>query len=136
MAGKYVKIHGKPILVSNEVYYAYYHMGRQRLTQEEKESRWRVASYDALDSEDHLGIDILVDRTAPGIEEIVIARATAEKLHQCLAQLPARERKLLEAIYFDDMSEREVAQTLGIPHMTVHNRKSRALRRLKELMKK
>ena len=136
MAEKYVKICGKLVTVSEAVHYAYYHMGRQRRTQEEKENRWRVASYDALDSEEHLGIDILEDRTVPAIEEIVIAKITAEKLHQCLNQLPAGERSLLEEIYFSDKSERQVAQDLGIPHMTVHNRKVKALQKLRKMMKK
>ncbi len=50
MAEKYIRIRGKLVAVTEEVYYAYYHMGRQRRTQEEKNGRRQVASYDALDS--------------------------------------------------------------------------------------
>ena len=51
MAEKYIKIHGKLIAVTEDIYYAYYHMGHQCRTQIEKEVRNRVASYDALDTE-------------------------------------------------------------------------------------
>lgn len=136
MAEKFIKIRGKLIAVTEDVYYTYYHMSRQRRTQAEKEERRRVASYDALDTNDGLGIDLLVDEESPSVEDTVIARVMAEKLHRCLALLPDRERSLLKKIYFGEMSERKVAQNLGIPCMTVHNRKIRALRKLRKMMMK
>ncbi len=136
MAERYIRIRGKLVAVTEEVYYTYYHMGRQRRTQAEKDSRRQVASYDALDTEDSLGIDLLVDRDSPSVEELAIANVMAEKLHRCLALLPEGERALLEKIYFCNQSEYKVAQTLGIPRMTVHNRKVKALCKLKKMMVK
>lgn len=134
MAEKHIKIRGKLIAVSEEVYYAYYHMGRQRLTQAEKESRRKVASYDALDTEDGLGIDLLVDDSSPSVEDVVINRIMSEKLHQCIARLSLAEQKIISILFFDEMSEREAAQTLGIPLMTFHNRKAKVIRKLKKMM--
>ena len=136
MAGKYIKIHDKMVAVTDEVYYTYHHMGRQRRTQEEKASRWRVTSYDALDTDESLGIDLLVDHDAPSVEDLAIANVMAEELRRCLALLPEGERTLLEKIYFSGMSERQVAQSLGIPCMTVHNRKVKSLCKLKKMMAK
>ncbi len=136
MAEKYIRIRGKLIAVSEEVYYAYYHMGRQCRTQAEKDCRRRIASYDALDTDDGLGIDLLVDLDSPSVEDAAIAKVMAEKLHRCLALLPEGERILLEKIYFSGMSERETAQSLGIPCMTLHDRKIKALRTLKKMMTK
>lgn len=136
MAEKYIKIRGEQVAVTEEVYYAYHHMGRQRRTQAEKDERRRVISYDALDTNDGLGVDLLVDEESSGVEDAVIARIMSEKLHRCLALLPDRERSLLEKIYFEDMSERQVAQSLGIPCMTLHDRKVKAIRKLRKLMAK
>ena len=136
MAERYIRIRGKLIAVTEEVYYTYYHMGRQCRTQMEKDSRRRIASYDALDTDDGLGVDLLVDRDSPSVEDAAIANVMAEKLHRCLALLPEGERTLLEKIYFFGQSEYEVAQILGIPRMTVHNRKVKALCRLKKMMTK
>lgn len=134
MADKHIKIRGELVAVTEEVYYIYHHMGRQRRTQAEKDGRRRVASYDALDTNDGLGIDLLVDEASPGVEEAVIARIMSEKLHRCLALLPERDRSLLEKIYFEEMSERQVAQIIGIPQKTLHDRKIRALRKLRKMM--
>lgn len=136
MAEKYIKIHGKLVAVTDEIYYTYYHMGRQRRTQEEKAGRRRIASYDALDTDDSLGIDLLVDHNTPSVEEIAIANVMAEKLHRCLALLPEGDRRLLEKIYFDGMSERQTAQSLGIPQRTLHDHKTKAIRNLKKMMNK
>ena len=136
MAEKYIKIRGKLVAVTEEVYYTYYHMGRQRRTQAEKDSRRRIASYDALDTDDGLGADLLVDADSPSVEDAAIAKVMAEKLHRCLALLPEDDRTLLERIYFSGQSEYEVAQFLGMPRMTVHNRKVKALCKLKKMMTK
>ena len=136
MAGKYIKIRGELVAVTDEVYYTYYHLGRQRRTQAEKDGRRRIASYDALDTDDGLGVDLLVDLDSPGVEDAAIAKVMAEKLHRCLDLLSDGERSLLTKIYFKEMSERQVAQSLGIPSMTVHNRKVRILRKLRKMMEK
>ena len=54
-----IKIQGKLIEVSEDVYYAYFHMERQERTQEEKKQRNEVMSYDALDNGDTVGMRIL-----------------------------------------------------------------------------
>ena len=136
MAEKYIKIHGKLIAVTEEVYYTYYHMDRQRRTQVEKERRRRIASYDALDTEDCLGVDLLADKESTAVEETAMIHILAEKLHCCIEQLPKPDQKLLYAIYFMELSEREFAKREGQHYMTIHDRKIRALKKLREMMDK
>jgi len=136
MAERYIRIRGKLVAVTEEVYYTYYHMGRQCRTQAEKDSRRRIASYDALDTDDGLGVDLLVDKDSPSVEDIAITNVMAEKLHRCLTLLPEGKRSLLEKIYLSGMTERQAAQSLGIPCMTLHDRKMKALRTLKKMMTK
>ena len=45
-----IRVEGKLVEVSPEVYYTYFHMERQERGQEEKKQRNAVVSYDALDS--------------------------------------------------------------------------------------
>ncbi len=76
------------------------------------------------------------DLTTPSVEEMVEEKLMAEQLHRCLALLPEGERTLLEKIHFLGMTERQAAQALGVPNMTVHNRKVQILRKLKKMMAK
>ena len=50
-----IKIQGDLIEVSEDVYYAYFHMERQERAQEEKQQRNDVFSYDALDDGEYEG---------------------------------------------------------------------------------
>lgn len=136
MAEKYIKVRGKLVAVTEDIYYAYYHMARQCRTQAEKDRRNRVASYDALDTDDGLGIELLVDEVSPGVEETVVSHILVEKLHRCLAQLPRAEQNLLSALYLQGWSERKLAECTGTPYMTIHDRKIRALKKLRKMMEK
>lgn len=136
MAEKYIRINGKLVAVTEDVYYTYYHMGRQCRTQAEKDGRRRVASYDALDTEDSLGVELLVDELSPSVEEIAITHILTEKLNHCFSELSMQEQKVINALYFRGMSEREAAKVLGIHHMTVHNRKINALQKLRKMIDK
>lgn len=53
-------------------------------------------------------------------------------LHRIIAQLTESERKLIQAIYFDGLTEREYASLTGLPQKTVNNRKLAILRKLKK----
>lgn len=69
-----IKIQGDLIEVSKDVYYAYFRMERQERTQEEKQKRNGVVSYDALDGEGVVGAECIADITIPSMEEVVIAK--------------------------------------------------------------
>ena len=77
-----IKIQGKLIEVSEDVYYAYFHMERQERTQEEKHKRNDVFSYDSLDDGEIVGIESIADMTAPSLEEQAIAKEMHERLQQ------------------------------------------------------
>ncbi len=64
-----INIEGKPIEVTPEVYYAYYRMARQERGQEEKKQRNGVFSYDALDTEETVGLEAMPDSTPLSMEE-------------------------------------------------------------------
>lgn len=135
MAERYIKIRGELVEVTEDIYYVYHHMGRKPRTQAEKESRHLVASYDALDTEECLGVDLLVDNNSPSVEEMAITNVMIEKLHRSLALLPESERSLLEQIYFCGLTEREIAQSLGISQNAVNKRRHKALAHLRKIMK-
>lgn len=136
MAEKYIRIRGKLVAVTEEVYLAYYRQDRKARFSHEKHQRRGVVSFDALDTDEMNGEDAIPDLATPSVEDVVEDKLMAEQLRHCLALLPEGERSLLEKIYFSGQSEYEVAQTLGIPRMTVHNRKVKALRNLKKMMTK
>ena len=131
-----IKVQGQLVEVSKEVYLAFYKMRRQEQAQRERDTYNRCIQYAALDSEELLGEDMLLDQSTLSVEEQAIAAILSEKLHARIKMLSDKEQRLIRDLYFEELSERELAQKMGLPYMTVHNRKVKVLRKLKKMMDK
>lgn len=131
-----IKVQRSLVEVTQEVYQAYYQIERHTRTLDEKDRRNGVMFYSNLDTDGLLGEEMIPDQDAASVEDAAIAHILHEKLCHCLAMLPDEERKLLDALFFEGFSERQLASSSGIPYMTVHSRKVRALQKLKNLMER
>jgi len=69
------------------------------------------------------------------VEEQVLQRLEYRQLHNALNLLTEEERNLITQLYFDEKTEREVAEALGIYHNAVHKQKQRILDKLKKNLK-
>ena len=58
----------------------------------------------------------------------------AQDMASALAQLPGPQREAIEMAYFTDLTQREIAERLGIPLGTVKARTARGLRRLSAII--
>lgn len=74
--------------VTKEVYVTYYRMRRREQFLEEKDDRNGKVLYCDLDTEEVLGEEMIPDRVSPDVQDAVIARLMAEKLHAGLKKLP------------------------------------------------
>lgn len=136
MAEKYIKLNGKLIPVTDEVYIAYYRQDRRARFSHEKHQMQGVVSFQELDTEEMTGEDMIPDLDATSVEEQVAERLLHEHLRYCLSLLTDEEQKLIFALYYEEMTEREYAKTIGISQVAVHKRKHRALEKLREMIKK
>jgi RNA polymerase sigma-70 factor (sigma-E family) len=82
-------------------------------------SRWRKLRRESL-----------VD-TIPEPRTATAAPARDEVMWQLLATLPRRQRAVLVLRYYEDMSEEQIAQTLGCAPGTVKSQASKALAKLR-----
>ena len=129
-----IKVEGKLIEVTPDVYYAYFRMERQERWQEEKQQGHAVVSYDALDDGETVGVEVVPDLTTPSMEEAVMTREIHEKLHRALDALPKAERELIQAIYFDGFTEKEYAVSSGLSQQGVSYRLRKILSKLRIFM--
>lgn len=93
-------------------------------------SRWRKQGRE-------VPVGVLVDGARPvGASDPVdpAARATGLDVRAALRQLTDKQRVVLVLRYYDDLSETQIAQTLGISNGTVKSQAHAALRRLRELL--
>lgn len=108
----------------------------------EKE-RWRYlkkldASHSLLslegftDSEGNV-IDFIVDEAAD-VAETVVHAAMVDRLKAALLLLSDSELALINAIFFEELSEREVGLRLGITQSVVNKRKAKILAKLRKII--
>ena len=126
-----IKIQGKLIEVSEDVYYAYFRMERQERWQEEKRKEHDVVSYDALDNGETVGSENIADIATPSMEEHAISREINDRLHHAVEALPKSERELIRAIYFDGQTEKEYAESIGMSQTGISYRRRKILSKLK-----
>ena len=129
-----IKVEGKLVEVTPDVYYAYFRMERQERWQEEKQQGHAVMSYDALDDGETVGVEVVPDLTTPSMEEAVMTREIHEKLHRAVDALPKAERELIQAIYFDGFTEKEYAVSSGLSQQGVSYRLRKILSKLRIFM--
>lgn len=72
---------------------------------------------------------------AESVEDVVFRKLAVDKLHTALLQLTKEERALIYALFYEEKTEREYAEQLGLYRNAVHVRKIRVLKKLKKLLK-
>lgn len=108
---------------------------RHTRTLDEKDIRNGKVLYSDLDTDELLGEDMIPDMTSERVEDSAIYSILREKLHQYLGMLPPQDMELIQALYFECMTEREYAQQIGISQKGVNKRRQKVLDKLRTMMK-
>lgn len=132
----YVNIDGNRIEVTHEIYHAYYSDERRERAQIEKKLRNDVMSYDALDTQRMVGLELMADETTPSMEDIAMANELRARLHRAINLLPKYERELIHAIYFDREAKKIYAERTGITVRGLNKRLNKILKKLKLMIGK
>jgi RNA polymerase sigma factor (sigma-70 family) len=129
MAKEYfVVIDGEKVLVSEELYHAF----KRPLWAERKRREVRAEKERSLDAFMYDGFDIPSEQAL--VEEIAMDKLLLEMLMAALAELTDDERSLINALFYDEKSEREVADEIGLSQKAVNKRRHRILEKLRNLM--
>lgn len=126
-------IDGKEVPVSEKVYRVYWKGVRKERYFAEGDIHNHVFSYDALDTQEMNGKDLVCRDSDISVEEQVIRGLEETRLYDAMARLSEDEYYIIERIYFDNMSLRKLSQESGIPLSTLYYRHQRILRKLRGL---
>ena len=131
----FVRIENKLVSVDRDTYFTYYKAKRQERYHEERDLANRVVSYDALDTDEIIGEEMIYDLEATSVEDIIVQKIMIEKLKHCLEKLSEDEQWLILELFYHGKSERTLSDETGIPQKTINNRRRRILEKLKKLIK-
>lgn len=94
---------------------------------------YQELSYNKLDTDEMLGIDMIPDESIQ-VEEDAIRNILIDKLHDCIKQLPEDDQEFISMAYFGEKSERDLARLYGISQPAIHKRKMKIIFQLKKLL--
>lgn len=129
----FLPLHGMLMEVAEDEYRTFYKNVRRQKYLKELSTANGDFSYDMLTTDDFNGQDIMVDGEQD-VEEIVEKNLMFDKLNDCLSLLSAEEKELIQMIFFEELTEREIAKKQGISQVAVHKKKQRTLNRLKKFL--
>jgi RNA polymerase sigma factor (sigma-70 family) len=107
-------------------------MDRRERYLEERNAKNEL-SYEALE-EAYYPVEMRMLDKQKTIEDIVINDFMVEKMFEALSELPDKEKWVIEQIYINGKSVVELAKETGQTRTTVQSRKTRALKKIKQLM--
>lgn len=90
----------------------------------------REDSFDRLIEENQAQFAIDME----SVEDVALQNVTYEELHKAISELTEDEQKLIYALYFDNLTERDFAEMTGVYRNAVHKRKIRILTKLKNIL--
>lgn len=141
----YIALDGQIFEVSRELYEAYY-KGRRKekyFAQDLKREHTRVDketgqstvipsredSYERL-----LEAEKQFAEEVEDIEDAAIRAVMLERLNEALHTLTDKEMAIIHALFYQEVSEVELAKRLGIPRTTLRSRKDKILEKLKNML--
>ena len=88
----------------------------------------------SLDKLVDTGWDFSSSEASP--EDVVVERMLIMELRECLDLLNTDDRALIDALFFDGITEREYSKKIGVVQKTVNYRKNKVLGKLKNFLQK
>ena len=133
-----ITVDGVDVTVTEEVYVAYAQMDRRERYEAERDFGKLVSLDEML--ERHIPVESLYGYCDPDFEDEALERDEKERMLRCLAfaleALNEKERLLIRALYYEDVSVREYAKRLEKRLWTAQCRRDKALKKLKgEILK-
>ena len=93
----------------------------------------KLLSLEGFTDSEGNALDFIVDE-AVDVAETVVHAVMVDRLKTALPLLSGSEQTLIQAIFFEELSEREVGLRLGITQSVVNKRKTKTLAKLRKIM--
>ena len=129
-----IRVKNEIVTVSKEIYTAYYKMKRRERYIEEISIKNNL-SYDQLVELDYPIEQKMCDQQLL-VEDVIIEKIMLEKLMLALEKLTEHERLIINELFFNGKSERELADSMKLPRTTLQSRKNSIISKLKKIIEK
>ena len=129
----FIPVQGCLLEVVREQYVDFYKDKERWRYLEKLDTKNGLLSLDSFTDSEGNVLDFIVDE-AVDISESVVDTVMEDRLKTALSLLSGSEQALVKAIFFEELSEREVALRLGITQSVVNKRKAKILAKLRKMI--
>ena len=125
---------GKMIEVTKAQYQSFYQHKRREKYLEERDRAHNLQHYSDLDTDEILGEEMFSYPEEIGVEEKVINKMLLDTLLQCLRELPKEDQIVIQTLFYQNKTEREYAEELGLTQSTIHYHRNRIIAAIRKKM--
>ena len=126
---KYIYVKGEKIYVSDEIYKAYKKQVNHEAYLNKSDKKHKVYGY-----EDYkIDLNSIVDEDVD-IEKIIETKMRIKDLYQALRKLNDEEKELIYAIYFEEKTLKDIANTHDTNLMKISRIRDKILRKLRDML--
>lgn len=129
---KFIPLHGMLMEVTPEQYIDFYRTRNRQRYLDKRSAEKGDISIDMLTTPEFNGENILVSEE--DVAEQVINQMMLDKLRDSLGLLTADEMELIRDVFYDGITERDLAKKHRVSQVAIHKRKKRILDKLKKLL--
>jgi len=129
----FIPVQGCLLEVVREQYTDFYRDKERWRYLQKLDTKNSLISLDGFTDSEGNPLDFIADEAAD-IAETVVNAVMVDRLKAALPLLSDSEQALIHAIFFEELSEREVGARFGITQSVVNKRKARILRKLRKII--
>ena len=129
----FIPVQGCLLEVMREQYADFYKEKERWRYLKKPDTNHRLLSLEGFTDSEGNVMDFIVDETVD-VAETVVHAVMVDRLKAALHLLSDGEQSLINAIFFEELSEREVGVRLGITQSVVNKRKAKILAKLRNII--
>ena len=128
---RFLRLHGYLMEVDHETYIEFRRQQRREKYLREEAELHNQFSYNAADTDEYSGEELIVD-ILTNVEDKVVHAHMVELVRTMVGQLPTRDYELIHALFYEQITEEEYANRVGVLQCSINRRKQTILNRFKQ----
>ena len=129
----FIPVQGYLLEVDQRQYEDFYRAKERRKYLRKLDVKYGLLSIEAFDTEDDNGTDYIQAETED-VAETVAHLLLLDKLRLIITMLKKEDQDLIQAMFYEGLTERQYAERCGVNRNAVHKRKVRILAQIKKLL--
>lgn len=126
---KYIYVNGKKIYVDNEIYREYKKLKNREEYLARLDIKHRGFHFEGMNQ----SVEDLEDKSVD-IEKIIETKLRLEDLYKALDNLNEEERRIINALYFEEKTIRDLAEEEDVSSKKIFTSRNKILKKLKKIM--